>query len=140
MDPVVEALSEGKWQIRVERAHGERTSSGQVVVRQESEPRTDTGPFLPLAGARAWLALSLDLLQAEDAEGALEAVQAGLEELGEHDYSASMRVLDDTTLHIDLAQELSEEGKTAEAAERFARALETRLDLYARLHAEDLAG
>lgn len=139
MDPVIEAVTESTWRISVERTLGQRSATGNVVVRQKSEPQIEGGPYIALAGARAWLALSKELEAADDPEGALSSVQAGLDELGEHDYSVSLRVSDDSSLHIDLANELAEEGQVGEAADRLSRALETRLELYARLHAETIA-
>jgi negative regulator of sigma E activity len=138
MDPMIEALSPGNWLIRVERKLGDETTSGQVVVVQASEPQPTDSPHVPLAGARAWLSLAQTLQDGENQDGALASARAGVEELGEHSY-AVLGVREDTSMHINLAEEHARQGKTEDAATRLIRALETRIDLYVRLHADTIA-
>jgi hypothetical protein len=67
---------------------------------------------------------------ADDLESALASARSGVEELG---------VREDTSMHIELADDLPEEGKAEEAASRLIDALETRLELYVRLHGATIA-
>jgi hypothetical protein len=138
MDPIIEKLSHANWLIRVERKHNDESASGQVVVVQESEPAVENSPYIPLAGSRAWLALAKTFHEGDDLEGALASARAGVEELGEHSY-ASLGVREDTSLHIELAEELADEGRAEEAASRLIGALESRVELYVRLHGATIA-
>lgn len=138
MDPIIEALAQSNWLIRVERQHGGETASGQVVVVKASKPEVEDSPFIPLAAGRAWLALAQSFQEGNDDENALASARAGIEELGEHNYR-ELGVREDTSLHIDLAEEHAEQGKTADAATRLTGALETRVGLYVRLHADTIA-
>jgi len=139
MDIIITQVSNDKWLIRVERKRNGHIASGQAVVIQGPAPQTDNPPHLAFAGARAWLALAQARQAADDNEGAIANARAGVDELGRLYYSSSLRVKDDTSLHVDLAEELVEQGRHAEAARRLVQALETRLHMYAQLHADTLA-
>ena len=139
MDTTISSVSNNKWLIRVERKLNGHSASGQVVVIQNSEPQAGNPPHVVFVGARAWLALAQARREADDVEGAIASARAGIEELGRRYYSTSLRVKDDTSLHIDLAEELIEQGRQAEAARTLIQALETRLQMYAQLHADTIA-
>ncbi len=128
------------WLIRAERAQGGHSATFQVLVRGAGDAPALDSPHRAFAGARAWLALAQERLAAGDAQAALDAARAGLAELGQSYYSRSLGVTDDTSLHIALAEEMVMGGKLPDAARRMVQALNDRLQLYARLHADAIGG
>jgi hypothetical protein len=129
----IQPAGEGQWKVRAERMQGTYTAAGEALVR------ADGASHSALAGARAWLALSQGREVAGDTAGAIDAARAGLAELGERYFERSKPVIDDTRMHVDLAEEHLEQGQPAEAARRLRRALEMRLAMYTSVHADTLA-
>lgn len=118
--------------VRVERERAGERAEGEVVASGEAGKVHER-----LAGARAWLALGERLLDADNADDALAAGRAGLEELGP-DY-ASRRTVDDTGLKLALAEDRLAEGDTESAAALTLRMLEDRTELYADKHSDAIA-
>lgn len=135
MDIQVTPVAGDKWLIRAERERNGHTASGQVVMIQNTAPTAANAPHAALAGARAWLALAQDRQAASDVDGAIANAQAGLAELGRGYYSSSLGMKDDTRQHIDRAEDLIENDRKPEALRTLIQALESRLAMYARLHA-----
>ena len=123
----------GVWRIRAERAQGGQTVTGEALVRD------DGGAHTALAGGRAWQALAEACLAAEDTAGAWAAASAGLDELGDRYSAVSLGVIDDTRLHVDMAEDQRAGGAAKEAAMRLTEVLKQRLTMYARRYAEALA-
>jgi hypothetical protein len=132
-------VSGDRWLIKAQRGRGGQTAVGQVVVIQSTAPTPDSAPHAPLAGARAWLALAKAHEAANDADGAIADAQAGLAELGRGYHGSGQGIKDDTRLHIELAEDLLENGRQAEGVRALIGALESRLSMYARLHADTIA-
>ena len=111
-------------EVREEREHdGERAAA---VVRTE-EPGPDAQR---LAGAVASARLGRRLLARGDAEGAIAAARAGLEEAGEAPSGAGLK--DDTALKLAAAEDRLAEGHAADAAEVMLDMLDIRAELHAR--------
>ena len=110
-------------EVREEREHaGER--AGAVV-------RADAGPDAQrLAGAVASAKAGRRLLAGGDAEGAITAARAGLEEAG--DVPPGLGVKDDTSMKLFAAEERLADGHAADAAEIMLDMLEQRAELHAR--------
>jgi len=111
-------------EVREEREHdGERATA---VVRTDQP-----GPSAQrLAGAVASARLGRRLLAGGDAEGAVAAARAGLEEAGEVPSDPELK--DDTGLKLAAAEDRLAEGYTADAAEVMLDMLDIRADLHAR--------
>jgi hypothetical protein len=129
----INQVGAGVWRVRAERAQGGQAVTGEALVR------ADSGLHTALAGGRAWQALAQACLAAEDAAGAWAAARAGLDELGDRYSARSIGVIDDTALHVAMAEDQLEAGAAAEAAARLTEVLKQRLAMYARRHAEALA-
>ncbi len=123
----------GLWRVRAERAQGGHTATGEALLRESG------GAHMALAAGRAWQALAQACLAAEDEAGAWAAARAGLDELGDRYSARSMGVIDDTSLHIDMAEEQLATGAAKAAAARLIEVLKQRLAMYTRRHAEALA-
>ncbi len=137
MDIQVTSVSKNKWRMRAERQHQGHSASGEAVVIQSTAPTGDA-PHAALAGARAWLALGRARQTANDNEGAITCAWAGLAELGPDYNSPDLGIKDDTRLHVDLAEDLLENGRQPEAVRRLLQALGDRLDMYVNWHADTL--
>ena len=83
-----------------------------------------------LAGAVASARLGRRLLAGGDAEGAIAAARAGLEEAGEVPSDADVK--DDTGLKLSAAEDRLAEGHAGDAAEVMLDMLEIRAQLHAR--------
>jgi hypothetical protein len=138
MTTTITHISNDKWLIRVERERGENSASGQVILVQDTAPTAEGAPHLSLAGARAWLALAQARQSHNDIDSAIASARAGIEELGRHNYSP-LRVKEDTSLRINMADDLIERGHLPEAARMLIDSLETRIKLYVRLYSNSIA-
>jgi hypothetical protein len=114
--------------LRVERRQADRAATGEVLLRDAAAHAGHER----LAGARAWLGLGEHALADGDADPALAAARAGLDELGD-DY-APAGVEDDTTLKAYAADELVEDGDTEGGARMLLGLLRERAELYAERH------
>jgi hypothetical protein len=123
----------GVWRIRAERVQGGQTVAGEALVREAGDAH------MALAGGRAWQALAQACLADKDAAGAWAAARAGLDELGDRYSARSMGVIDDTALHVAMAEDQLEAGAAGEAAARLIEVLKQRLTMYTRRHAAALA-
>lgn len=126
-------MSDGRFKVRAERTLGGQAGTGEALVREQS------GLHRGLAGARAWMALATAQAAAGDSGAAIAAAKGGLDELGQGYFARSLGVIDDTSLHIDLAEDQIERGQAADAARRLIQALQERLELYSQAHAHTLA-
>jgi hypothetical protein len=108
-------------------------AAGEVTVRDGASAEEHE----TLAGARAWLALGRQRLDAGDAEAALVAARSGIAELGSDYHSGD--VIDDTELKLAAADEREQEGELEDAATVTLRVLETRTRLYLTAHPDVLA-
>lgn len=107
------------------RALGETAAAGDAVLPRSTLALAEASPHHALAGARAWLALSL---RAHDAD-AYEACRRGVAELGA-DYG-ERRGFDDTTTLVDLATASAVSNPRGAAAE-LQKALRARIAMYVR--------
>ena len=82
-----------------------------------------------LAAALAWETLGRRSLQAGDADGAVAAAQAGLDELGEPPHD--LDIVDDTELKLYAAEERLRQGHTHDAASNMLDILRVRTELRA---------
>lgn len=105
-------------------------ATGEATVRDGASAEEHKG----LAGARAWLALGRQKLDAGEAAEALAAARSGIDELG-RSYSTSA-VIDDTSLKLAAADEREEDGELEHAATIALRVLETRTRIYLTAHPE----
>ena len=111
-------------EVREEREQdGERATA---VVRTD-QPGPDAQR---LAGAVASARLGRRLLAGGDAEGAIAAARAGLEEAGEVPFDPELK--DDTDLKLSAAEDRLAEGHAVDAAEVMLDMLDIRADLHAR--------
>jgi hypothetical protein len=111
-------------EVREEREHGGERAA--AVVRTDQP-----GPTAQrLAGAVASARLGRRLLAGGDAEGAIAAARAGLEEAGEAPSGAGLK--DDTALKLSAAEDRLAEGHADDAAEVMLDTLEIRAELHAR--------
>jgi hypothetical protein len=111
-------------EVREEREHaGERATA---VVRT-GQPGPDAQR---LAGAVASARVGRRLLAGGDAEGAIAAARAGLEEAGEVPFDPELK--DDTALKLSAAEDRLAAGCAADAAEVMLDMLDIRADLHAR--------
>ena len=134
-DSTLIKLSKNKWSIRVERRYKGHFVSGHVVVKVP--PGSTTFPHVKVAGARAFQTLAKSRLAAKDFKGAIACAQAGIKELG-GDYRKGLKVKDDTSLRINLAEELAGKGRLKEASDELVQALALRLKMYAQTRAKTL--
>jgi hypothetical protein len=107
-------------------------ATGEVIVRDGASAQEHEA----LAGARAWLALGRQRLDAGEAEEALAAARSGITELGRSYRSPA--VIDDTKLKLAAADEREEEGELQDTATVALRVLETRTRLYLTAHPDVL--
>jgi hypothetical protein len=110
-------------EVREEREHGGERAT--AVVRAQSGPDGQR-----LAGAVASARAGRRLLTGGDADGAIAAARAGLEEAG--DVPSDLGVKDDTGLKLHAAEERLADGHPEDAAEIMLDVLEARAELHAR--------
>ena len=91
-----------------------------------------------LAGAVASARLGRRLLARGDAEGAIAAARAGLEEAGRVPFDPEVR--DDTALKLAAAEDRLAGGHAADAAEVMLDILDIRADLHARAQRAEIIG
>ncbi len=139
MELQVTPVSKDKWRIRAERGQAGHSAVGEVVVIQSTAPTAASAPHAALAGGRAWLALAEAREAAQDTEGGLAAARAGLAEVGDTYHSESQNIKDDTALNLALGEDLLERGRAPEALHALLVTLESRLEMYVRLHADSVA-
>lgn len=137
MDDVVR-VGAGRWRIRSQRAQGGHSAAVEVIVRGPADAPAAGSPLRAFAAARAWLALARERQAAQDSQAALDAARAGLAELGQSYKTPGQPVIDDTSIHIDLADELAGQAKMPDAARRMIGALDDRLGMYAQANAETI--
>lgn len=137
-DNSITPMGDGKWLVQTERKRNGHTATAQVLVQNTAAP-ADTSTHAGLAGARAWLTLAQGRYAANDYGPAIECARAGVSELGSRYSSVALEVTEDTSLRIDMAEDLLEHSRPAEAARMLIDALETRLGLYIKLHAKTIA-
>jgi hypothetical protein len=111
-------------EVREEREHDGERATG--VVRTD-QPGPDAQR---LAGAVASARLGRRLLAAGDAEGAIAAARAGLEEAGEVPFGPEVK--DDTGLKLAAAEDRLADGHAVDAAEVMLDMLDIRAELHAR--------
>jgi hypothetical protein len=111
-------------EVREEREHqGERATA--VVRTDQPGPNAQR-----LAGAVASARLGRRLVARGDAEGAIAAARAGLEEAGEVPFDPELK--DDTHLKLSAAEDRLAEGFAVDAAEVMLDMLDVRAELHAR--------
>ncbi len=117
--------------VRVSRRQGDQVAEGEVRV-----PTTVADDATAVAAAVAWETLGRRSLQAGDADGAVAAAQAGLDELGE---TQNADIVDDTELKLYAAEERLREGHTRDGASNMLDILRVRAELRARALGAELA-
>jgi hypothetical protein len=107
----------------------EREQDGEraIAVVRTDQPGPDAQR---LAGAVASARLGRRLLGGGDAQGAIAAARAGLEEAGEVPSEPGLK--DDTGLKLSAAEDRLAEGHAADAAEVMLDMLDIRAELHAR--------
>jgi hypothetical protein len=85
--------------------------------------------------SRNWLERGRKLLEEGDAKGAIACAHSGLEELGDDYFELGGDVEDDTGQKLLAAEALIERGREEDGARLMLRMLESRLGMYADLHA-----
>ena len=135
--PAAELLAQdGGWVVAVQRNLGGASAVGRAAL-SDAEPDADDPPHQHAAAAQAWLSVGRQLIDAGEAEQALAAADAGLEELGSE--YAPLEAADSTTLKIYAAKDMARSGRIEDAAATTLRMLEERLGLYQQRYAVTLS-
>lgn len=129
IDPAPER---GTWILRAFCQHDGYRAEGVIYLSSDITPPPDT-PHIALAGARAFLLLGQERLQAGDLPRAIGAAKQGIAELG-RDYRNPTTV-EHTSMRILLAEDEEEKGKLDKAAPRLLDALRARIRMYVSKHA-----
>ncbi len=131
--PAAELVArDGGWVVEAQRSLGGVTAVGRAALH-EADPDAGDPPHQHAAGARAWLSVGRKLMDGGEAAQALEAADAGLEELG--DEYAPPATADSTTLKIYAAKDMARSGRIEDAAATTLGMLEERLNLYQQRYA-----
>lgn len=128
MSDVEVTVEAGRCIVSAERGPQGRTATARVATAGGGEPDDDVRH---LAGASAWLAAAEGLV-ADDPEEALASARSGIDELGSS-YLDPMAV-DDTKMKLYAADDLEDEGRTADAARLVASILSQRISRFLSAH------
>jgi hypothetical protein len=131
------AESAARRRIVVERTHRGLFATGAVLLRQAPTPDGSSELHMALAGSRAWLDLAEQCYGMREWECAVACSYAGIEELGQ-EYAARVAI-EDSELYLGYAKEQLQKGNNHSAATMMLRILSSRVQMYAKLHADTIA-
>jgi hypothetical protein len=124
---VLTQLDGDRWSVSVERSLGD-LSAAAAATFEGGAPDGAAPPHANAAGARAWLVLGRQLLEAGDPDAAADCASKGVEELG--GVYADMTTVDDTGMKIAAARTLIRDGRVADGAGTLLNMLDARLEMY----------
>jgi hypothetical protein len=134
--PSLQPVSAEVWRIERSCALDAANASGDALIRAATPDPLDP-PHQGLAGARACAALATERADSRDWPGMAAAARAGLDALGSQYAPAGTK--DDTAEKRDAAEERLANGFAEDGARNLLRVLQSRIALYTKRYAADLA-